>query len=261
MHTETARPSSRWLARGLLAAGLVAASASASALNAFTFNPGIAGLAGTTFTADNLLVSDYATVTLTSATTFTETGFLAITGAQLNNSTLNVPGLNSTWGMYIQFSGAGTLSGGNPLTSVVSGSFTSLSYTIYGYNGTASYGFSGTTPTTTAASPVVLATGSLVSGGVVSIPGGGAFSPTASVTASVGGASPAFTSPAGFYSQAFTSFTNTPSQVQLFAGGFMVQQGGGSVNFAGAVPEPMTSALLLGGLGLVGFVARRRNSR
>jgi hypothetical protein len=252
-----ASPASR-LHRGLLAAGLLAASVSASALNSFTFDPGIAGLAGTAFTADNLLISDYATVTQTSATTFSETGFLAITGAQLNNSTLSVAGLNSSWGMYIEFTATGTTTGGDPLASVVSGSFTSLSYTLYGYNGTATFGFSGTTPTTTATSPVVLAMGSLIGGGVASIPGGGAFSPTASATVSVGNVSAAFTAPAGFYSQAFTSFTNTPSQVQLFAGGFMVQQGGGTINFAAPVPEPMTSALLLGGLGVIGFVARRR---
>ncbi len=254
-------PSSSWLARGLLAAGLLAVSASASALNSFTFNPATAGLSGAAFTADNLLISDYATVTSTSATTFTETGFLAVTGAQLNNSTLSIPGLNSTYGLYIAFTGTGTTDGNNPLTSISIGSFTSLTYTLYGYNGTATFGFSGTTPTTTAASPVALASGSLIGGGVASIPGGGAFSPLASASVTVGGVSPAFTVPAGFYTQAQTSFTNTSSQVQLFAGGFMVQQGGGTVNFAAPVPEPMTSALLLGGLGVIGFVARRRAAR
>lgn len=248
------------LARGLMAAGLLVASLSASALNSFTFNPAAAGLAGTSFTADNLLISDFATVTLTSPTTFTNTGFLSITGAQLNNSTLSVPGLNSTWGMYIEFTGTGTLNGANPLTSVAFGNFTSLTYTLYGYNGSASFGFSGTTPTTTASSPVVLASGSLISGSVVSIPGGGSFSPSESATVSVGNVSSAFTAPAGFYAEAFTSFTNTPSQVTVFGNGFMVQQGGGSVNFAVPVPEPMTSALLLGGLGVVGFVARRRSA-
>lgn len=261
MTTLNARPPVSRLARGLLAAGLIAASASASALSTFTFNPAAAGLAGTAFTADNLLISDYATVTFTSGTTFSETGFLAVTGAQLNAATLSVPGLNSSYGLYIAFTATGTTDGNNPLTQISVGSFTSLSYTLYGYNGTASFGFSGTTPTTTAASPVALASGTLVSGGVASIPGGGAFSPLASATVTVGGASPAFTVPAPFHNQAYTSFTNTSSQVQLFAGGFMVQQGGGSINFTTAVPEPMTSALLLGGLGVVGFVTRRRGAR
>ncbi len=260
MHATVSTSPAPWLHSGLLAAGLLAASASASALNTFTFDPSQAGLSGASFTADNLLISDYATITRTSATTFTETGFLAITGAQLGNTTLSLSGLNSTYGLYIAFTGSGTTDGNNPLTQISVGSFTSLSYTLYGYNGTASFGFAGTTPTTTAAAPVVLATGSLLSGGVVSIPGGGAFSPSASATVNVGNVSSAFTAPAGFYTQATTSFTNTSSQVQPFANGFMVQQGGGSINFAAPVPEPMTSALLLGGLGVVGFVARRRGT-
>jgi len=253
--------SAPWFHRSLLAAALLAVSANANALNTFTFDPTVVGLTGAAFTADNLLISDYATVTLTSPTSFTETGFLSVTGAQLNSNTLSLGGLNSTYSLYIAFTAAGTLSGGNPVTSIVTGSFTSLSYTLYAYNGTASFGFSGTTPTTTATSPVALATGSIISGGVASIPGGGTFSPSASATVTVGGVSPAFTAPAGFYSEAQTSFTNTNSQVQLFAGGFMVQQGGGTVNFAAPVPEPMTSALLLSGLGVVGFLARRRINR
>jgi len=257
MHVALRSP----VARGLLAAGLLAASASASALNTFTFDPSALGLSGAAFTADNLLISDFATVTQTSATTFSETGYLAITGAQLNNSVLSLPGLNSTYSLYISFTGAGTTDGNNPLTSISVGSFTSLSYTLYAYNGVASFGFSGTTPTTTATSPIALASGSLISGGVASIPGGGAFSPLASALVTVGGVSPAFTAPAGFYTQAQTSFTNTSSQVQVFAGGFMVQQGGGTVNFAAPVPEPETYALLLGGLGVIGFLARRRSRR
>jgi hypothetical protein len=46
----TVQPSpTSWLRRGLLAAGLLAASAGASALNSFTFDPGMAALVGTAF--------------------------------------------------------------------------------------------------------------------------------------------------------------------------------------------------------------------
>lgn len=259
MHTATASFALRGFHRTLFAAGLLATSVGANALNAFTLDPAAAGLAGATFTADNLLISDYATVNRTSATTFTESGFLSITGAQLNNVNLVLPGLNSSYGLFIAFNGTGTTDGNNPLTSVSVGSFTTLNYTLYGYNGAATFGFSGTTPTTTAASPTVLATGSLVSGSVVSFPGGGSFLPAAGATVTFNVANPPFfAAPSGFYSQAQTSFSNTSSQVQSFSGGFMVQQGGGSINFASAVSEPVPSALLLGGLGVIGFVARRR---
>lgn len=262
MRTATASFTLRAPQRALLAAGLLATSIGASALNTFTLDPSGAGLVGAAFTADNLLISDYATVNRTSATTFTESGFLSITGAQLNNVNLVLPGLNSSYGLFIAFNGAGTTDGNNPLTSVSVGSFTTLTYTLYGYNGAAAFGFIGTTPTTTAVSPTVLATGSLVSGSVVSFPGGGSFLPGAGATVTFNVANPPFfASPLGFYSQAQTSFSNTSSQVQTFAGGFMVQQGGGSINFASAVSEPVPSALLLGGLGVIGFVARRRSMR
>ena len=64
-------------ARTLMSVALVAAYSSASALDLpqFTWNPTGAGLTGSTFTADNIIVSDFATVTFTSGTTFHE--FLA----------------------------------------------------------------------------------------------------------------------------------------------------------------------------------------
>ena len=43
-----------------------------------------------------------------------------------------------------------------------------------------------------------------------------------------------------------------------FANGFRIRQGGGSINFISAVPEPGTFGLLLSGLAVVGFIARRR---
>jgi len=59
-----------------------------------------------------------------------------------------------------------------------------------------------------------------------------------------------------------SSFINSPSEISPvgagFASGFRITQGRGSVNFTAPIPEPETYALLLAGLGAVGWVARRR---
>ena len=122
----------RKAALGIAAAALATG---ASALPAFTFSPGAVGLAGASFTGDNLIVSDYASVVLDGLGGFTETGFLSIGSAQLVGSTFTPGGLTSTYGMYIAFSGAGTTTVGNPSAVPTSGTFTSLNFTLFGYNG------------------------------------------------------------------------------------------------------------------------------
>ena len=246
--------------RTLLALALAAASASASALPQFTWDPAAAGLNGSSFSADNLLVSNYSTITFGAGNTFTESGYLAVSAAQLGGLTLPSNGLNSDYGFYIQFSGAGTLSqGGNPATTPTLGTLNTLTYTLYGYNGTSSFGFAGNTPTETATGEVALASGSLVLGTVATTPlGDGTFNPSANAKLTLNWLVPGFQTSSPAFNMALTSFSNTTSQVEPFAGGFRIRQGGGSVNFASAVPEPSTYAMLLAGLGAIGFVARRR---
>jgi hypothetical protein len=228
METASARARTA-LRRTVLAMAAIGACASSSAaLPDFTFDPAAVGLAGTSFTADNLLISDYASITNT-ATGFTESGFLAITNAQLGAATFQPTGLTSAYGLYISFSGTGT----NTFSSggFNGGTYDSLSYTLYGYNGPATF-----TPTS---------------------------APAPAVTFSIAsGAEGFFTSPTSFYTLAQSAFNNTLSEIVTTSTGFVVTQGGGSVNFIAAapVPEPETYALLLAGLVTVCFVARRRNN-
>ena len=255
--------------RTAVAAALLVAGASASALPQFTLNPGAVApaLAGTTFTGDNILISDFSTVTFDGLGGFSDSGFLSVSAIQLGGSTFTPTGLNSTYGLYFKFSGVGTTTVGDPRLVPTIGSFTSLTYELYGYNGLASFGFSGNTPTETAAGEVLLASGSLISGNAVTVPTGDGSTFTPSAAAKLNftvtpGQEAFFVDPNPFYDIAFAAFTNTTTQVEPFAGGFRIRQGGGAINFAATtpVPEPETYALMLAGLAAVGFVARRRRA-
>lgn len=250
--------SSSLLRRSAVAVAVVTGCAGAWAdTPPFTLDPAGAttALNGASFTADNVLVSDYSKVT-NNGGTFTETGYLAVTGFQLGDTLLLPAGLNTDYGMYIAFTGHGTASG-NPTTQNTTGTFTDLTYTLYGYNGSATFGLdAGNNPFETATEADVLATGSLISGSVsTSLSGvGPLFSPAANASLTfVAGADAGsfYTAPNPFYNLAFAAFTNTTSQVIAFDGGFAIKKGGGAFNFGATppVPEPGTYALLLGGLG------------
>lgn len=265
-------PSPRFLVpifqRTAVALAMAAGCASAFAVDLpdFTLAPATLGTEASSVTADNILISDFAKVVFGEGNSFTESGYLAVTGFQLDGSPVDATGLNSTYGMYVEFTGSGTLSvTGDPTTSPNFGSFTSLTYTLYGYTGTAAvFDIDDTThnPTPPAVDATALASGSLISGTVSSTPGPAFyFSPSASALVSFNVLqSGFFTSPDPFYNLSFASFTNSPSQVTVFSGGFNIEEGGGSINFAmtPAIPEPETYALMLAGLAAVGFVARRR---
>jgi hypothetical protein len=259
--------------RTLCAAAIAAAYGGAWAqLPQFTFTPSGAGLTGAAVTADNILVSDFARVTFTDATSFSETGFLSITGFQLGGSNVTAGGLNETYSLHFEFSGTGHLTTGDassdPRTSLTAGVFDTLSYSLLGASGNTSFGFSGTTPTATGGPTTTLGSGTLINGNVVTTPANGntAFVPSAAATLSFETAAGAegFFSPIPFYGVAFAAFTNAVTTVQPFGepgvgSGFLIDNGGGNVNFAAPIPEPATYALMLAGLGIVTWVARRRS--
>lgn len=258
-----------FLKRSAIAIATATACIGASAaLPPFTFDPGAAGLNGASFSADNITISDYSTVKFDGLGGFSDTGFLSVSAYQNGGTTLIPTGLNSTYGMYFAFTGTGTTTPGDPSAVQTSGTFTNLTYTLYGYNGApATFGFDGSNnPTENATGEVVLGSGSLMNGTVSTTPalnGTSDFTPSASAKLSfavAAGMEGFFVAPNPFYDITFAAFTNTTSQVTAFQGGFRIEQGGGAVNFAmtPAVPEPETYALMLAGLAAIGFIARRR---
>jgi len=272
MNTSSPRGAKGLALQSVAAAALGLGCLGAWALPTFTLNPSAASpvLTGGTVTADNIIVSDYShVVSDLGAQTFSETGLLSVQGFQLAGAAVSSPGLNTSYGLYIGFNATGVQKiAGNPLTSFTAGSFTSLSYTLYGYNGpSATFSFDAAhNPTTTASGVVALATGSLIQGSVSTSPspsGTPSFVPSANATVTFNplpAQAAFFQAPAGFYDLGFAAFTNTVSQVEvLSANEFLVRQGGGAFNFAATpVPEPETYALLMAGLAAVGFVVNRR---
>src|SRR5215510_2914826 len=95
--------------RGTLVAMALAFAYAGAWADTFTFIPSAVGLTGAAVTADNILLSDFSNVTFTGATTFSDRGFLSITGLQLGGSNVTAGGLNSTYSLYFQFSGTGHL--------------------------------------------------------------------------------------------------------------------------------------------------------
>ena len=278
------KASSRHIGIGLAGA---TGSATADSLNPFTFAPGQVGLAGDTFTADNLVLSNNSTVRQTTASTFSDEGSFIVNAAQLVTSTSFVPhGLSSTYGLYIAFSGNGTTDspGVDSAHKPTSSTFTDLSYTMYGYKGSASFGFqSDNAPTTsinggavmtpTSTPPlgavVKLASGSFIQGFAGTSPSKPSFSPSGSLDLTLttdymnakslcGSQDLLRPGKRGFLEHGVDGAQFSDAQGQ----GFRITQGSGTVNFsASAVPEPGTYAMLLAGLGLIGFVAGRRLGR
>jgi hypothetical protein len=265
------------LLAALLFTGASAANAALTPIDV-TWNPSAAGITTQgAFTFDNVLINTYANIDINAAgTAFTESGFLRMSVFSNNGLPTSIPTAGfpagTPYSLYMTFTATGTQTAGVPST----GSFTSLTYQLRGAPGVTTFADSNNDGIfeVTGAPTIQLASGALLSPGSTSLtldPGTGLLLPAAQVFASF----IPNTAFAGFFvnPNAFTAldvnaaFTNTGSVITQFAGPnggtrLSLNGGGGNATFAiTAVPEPDTYGMLLAGLGLFAFIARRKSNR
>lgn len=106
----------------------------------FDWNPVPLGLDGKKFTADTISLSDFGQIVVNPVTgTFSEAGYLPILGFSLAGRSIRPTGFNDPtgWGAFVRYQAAGT----QALTPTgLVATYSSLSYSLVGFNGVATYG-------------------------------------------------------------------------------------------------------------------------
>lgn len=281
---------------GALLAVMAAGPAAADPIN-FTWNP--AATSGTAlstpsaplnlspeFTANNLNIADYATINLGAPNgsggfnNVTENAILAVTSLALQSPSISAPGFTPGIGhgsltgqvgatpYEIYFVVTSTSQLAPDSTGGLSGSFTTLSYQMFGdVGGNCTFAAASTGPTATCGTDtqLLLATGNLApatSDNSASINNQNV--PSANVAATItpgANAGGFFVNPSNLalvdFSAAFINTTQVSSEPS--PGLFVINGGGGNVNLT--VPEPLTLSLFGAGLLGAGAMRRRRSKK
>jgi hypothetical protein len=229
------------------------------------------------FSANNIFISDYATINIANLNNVTENGVLAVNSFALQNGTTawglvggtgNPPPVDvfaTAYQLYFVFTSTSHL--GSDGAGGLKGAFDTLSYSLMGdMGGKCTFSAAGGANCGASGTQLLLATGTLAPGGtnVAKIDATGIPNAAVDLTITPGADAGGFfvdpTAAALAFVHLESAFTNTLGQIGSCGANCITINGGGG-NIDMTIPEPITLSLFGAGLAGAAGLRRRKNKK